>query len=92
MRKEMKENESNLRLRKILKEKHISGTELAHRLEVTPSYVNSAISGRFNLSIKQCERIAEVLGVPLASLFDGYIEPTETICPHCGKPIKIIIG
>ena len=77
------------RLKEIMKEKHISGTKLAMALGVTPSYVNSAVRGRTELSIKQCEKIANILDVPLAALFDGYVKPDCLYCPHCGKPIRL---
>ena len=81
-----------MRLRQIMKEKHINGTQLAEMLGVSTSYINSAAAGRINMSIKRCEEIAKVLDVPLAAIFDGYNEPSVTLCPHCGKPIKIVIG
>ena len=79
----------NMRLKEILIEKGISGSELARRLGVTSSYINQACKGTVNLSVKKCEDIAAELGVPVASLFDGYIDPSVTFCPHCGKPIKL---
>lgn len=79
-----------MRLKEIMKEKHVSGVQLAKRLGVSPAYVNAAASGKTNLSVKKCLEIAAILEVPLAALFDGYIEPNSMACPHCGKPIKII--
>ena len=79
------------RLRKILIEKHISGTALAKQLNVSPSYVNMVANGAANMSIEKCKVIADALGVPLAALFDGYVEPNVTLCPHCGKRIKLVI-
>lgn len=80
----------NIRLKEILIQKGISGSELSKRLGVSAPYVNMVLSGKANLSIKQCVRIATILDVPLASLFEGYLAPDETICPHCGKPIRLI--
>lgn len=79
-----------MRLREILKEKKISGSELARRMGVEPAYINMAAAGKVNLSVKKCVELAKILDVPLASLFEGYVDPNVTYCPHCGKPIKLI--
>lgn len=80
-----------MRLREILKEKKISGAELARRLGVSSSYVNMVAKGSANMSIEKCRVIADALGVPLAAMFDGYSDPNVTVCPHCGKRIKLVI-
>lgn len=77
-----------MRLKKILMEKHMSGSALARELGVTSSYINAVISGKANLSVKKCEEIAKLLDVPVASLFEGYNERGVMYCPHCGKPIR----
>ena len=74
------------RLKKLMKIKKINGVTLAKELGVSTAYVNMVASGKVNVSIKQCEKIAKILDVPLAALFDGYCEPGTLICPHCGKP------
>ena len=82
-----------LRLKEIMIRKHISGAMLARELGVSSSYINSATTGKTNLSIKKCAEIAKVLDVPLAALFEGYPEGGgKLVCPHCGKPIKVIQG
>ena len=53
-----------MRLKEILKERGISGSELARRLNVSPAYINFACSGKVNLSVKKCEEVAEALGIP----------------------------
>ena len=78
------------RLREILIEKKMTGTELAERLGVTPSYINMVASGAAGMSVDKCEEIANALGVPLAAMFDGYVTPDTLLCPHCGKRIKIV--
>ena len=77
------------RLKEILKEKHISGSELARRMGVAPQYIHGAIREDISLSLKKCKEISEILDVPLASLFDGYGEPDTIICPHCGERIHL---
>ena len=79
-----------MRLREILKEKKMSGSELARRIGVEPAYINMAASGKANLSVKKCKELADALDIPLASLFEGYTDPTVTVCPHCGKPIHLV--
>ena len=75
-----------MRLKEILSEQGVSVAELAAKIGVTPSYIYFACSDKSNLSVKQCERIAEALGIPLASLFEGY----ETRCPVCGAKIRLV--
>ena len=81
-----------MRLKELLIEKGVSGSELARRMGVTPAYVNLACAGKVNLSVKQCEKVAVALDVPVAALFEGYIGPDMMYCPHCGKPIVIVKG
>lgn len=83
-------NDDNMdRLKQILKEKHISGSELARRMGVAPQYIHGAIRGDVSLSVKKCREVADILGIPLAALFDGYGEPDTIICPHCGERIHL---
>ena len=77
-----------LRLKELLKERGMSGSELARQLGVTPQYIHGAIREDFALSVKKCQEIADLLGVPLAALFEGYEEGQYIICPHCGERIK----
>ena len=79
-----------MRLKEIAKAKGVSGSELARRMGVSPAYINQAMQGKVNLSVAKCEEFARALGVPVASLFDGWHDPEVTICPHCGQPIKLV--
>lgn len=83
------ENNKDMRLKELLKEKHMSGTELAKQLGVSSSYINAVALGKTNVSIKKCEEIAKILDIPMAALFDGYCKPGFTYCPYCGKPIGL---
>ena len=78
-----------MRLKEIMIEKHLSGTELAKKLGVSSSYINAVAIGKTNLSVKKCEEIAKILDVPVAALFEGYCKPGYTYCPYCGKPITL---
>ena len=64
-----------LRLKEILKEKEMSEQVLANSLGVTRQYVNAIVKERSTCSLETLGKIAEVLSVPIASLFDGYQEP-----------------
>lgn len=81
-----------LRLIEIIREKGITNVTLARMLDVTPQYVGEVVNGHKNITIDTAKRFADVLGVPMAALFDGYdvSQDTDTFnCPYCGKPIKV---
>lgn len=81
------------RLGIILKEKHMSGSELARRMGVTPAYINQCVLGTANVSLRQLEKISSILETPIAAFFEGYTEVEKQFyCPHCGAPIKISIS
>lgn len=80
-----------MRLKQLLKERKMTGSELARRMGVTPQYIHGAIREDFTLSVKKCKEIADILGVPLAALFEGYGDPDTFVCPHCGERIRFII-
>lgn len=80
-----------MRLKETLKEKGMTGSDLARQLNVAPQYIHGAIREDFAMSVKKCKEIATILGVPLASLFEGYEESPYVICPHCGEKIKITV-
>ena len=76
-----------MRLKELLEQTHTSGAELARKVGVTPVYISRIVNNKATPTIKKCEEIAVALGVPLASLFEGYGE--TTICPYCGREIHI---
>lgn len=78
------------RLREILIEKKMTGKELAEKMGVSAQYINMVAGGTHGMSVDRCAKIAEVLGVPLAAMFDGYDSPDTLRCPHCGKKIKVV--
>lgn len=78
-----------MRLKEVLKEKNMTGSELARRLGVAPQYIHAALRGECTLSVKKCQEIADVLQVPLAALFEGYGDAYTIICPHCGERIHL---
>ena len=70
-------------------EKRVSASELAREIGTSPQYVCSLANGRVNASTPKMKEIADVLGVPLASLYEGWTMEPYIICPHCGKKIKV---
>lgn len=81
-----------LRLVEIIRQKGITNVTLAKMLDVTPQYVGEVVNGHRNITIDTAKRFADVLDVPLASLFEGYQTPESKDsfnCPYCGKVIKI---
>ena len=77
-------NMIQLRIKEILREKNMPVSELAHKMEKSQPYISNVINGKQGVSIRILQKIAEVLGVPVASLFSDYVPP---VCPHCGEAI-----
>lgn len=77
------------RLKEVLMERRISASELGRKIGTSAQYVSNVANGRVNVSTPKMKQIADALGVPLASLYDGWDEP-HIICPHCGKKIKVV--
>ncbi|MCX4279333.1 helix-turn-helix transcriptional regulator [Muribaculum sp.] len=85
-----------IRLKEVMKEKGVTGRELATRLNTTPQYISNITSGRQNLSLNGIDEVAKALGVEpwelLVSreqLANYKSDSLMTQCPHCGKPITI---
>lgn len=77
-----------------MKEKGITGRELASRLNSTPQYISNVVSGRQNMSLESLENVASILGVELWELFkapESVLPSPALTCPHCGKPIEICV-
>lgn len=64
-----------LRLKEILEKKGMSEQDLANKLGVSRQYVNSIVRERRSCSLQMINRLADVLEVPVASLFDSYVPP-----------------
>ena len=85
-----------IRLKEVMKEKGVTGRELATRLNTTPQYISNITNGRQNLSLNGIDEVAKALGVEpwelLVSreqLANYKSDSLMTQCPHCGKPITI---
>ena len=80
-----------MRLKEILKDQKMTGSELARRIGVKPQYIHGLIRGDNGVSVKKLLEIAEALNVPPAALFEGYEDNRFIYCPHCGKKIRVEI-
>lgn len=56
------------RIRVVLAEVKVSGSELARRMGVSQSYVARRMTGRQSFTVAELLRIADLLGVPVAQL------------------------
>jgi transcriptional regulator with XRE-family HTH domain len=82
------------RIREILEQKGITAKELAEKMGSTPQYISGIIREKDTASVRVLSNIAQILNVPLSSLFDDYQnEPSSNsinvICPHCGKEVTV---
>jgi transcriptional regulator with XRE-family HTH domain len=59
----------NARLKALLFERGLTGSELADRVSIPRAYLSLAMNGRFNLNAEEKERIAAALGVPVNEIF-----------------------
>ena len=59
------------RIKSLRLERDLQQRQLAEKAELTPSMVSQIESGRLTPSLHTLGRIAAVLGVPIATLFDG---------------------
>jgi transcriptional regulator with XRE-family HTH domain len=64
----------NVRLKALLFERGLTGSELAERVSIPRSYLSLAMTGRLNLSADEKRKIAMVLNVPIEEVFlDGEV-------------------
>lgn len=86
-----------MRIKEVLKEKHITQPELAERMGVSLSDVKQKL-GADSLTTATLEKIAAAVGVPVWQFFispddlakDLANQDNVLSCPHCGKPLKIV--
>lgn len=87
-----------MRIKEVLKEKHLTQQELADKMGVSLSAVKQML-GADSLTTATLEKIAAALNVPAWHFLvnPADIVPNQAIttdgvtisCPHCGKPLKI---
>lgn len=73
-----------MRIKELLKEKHITQKELAARMGISDGTLSNILSGRFSPTKDTLQRIADALGVDIAELFTPVVR-----CPHCGHVLRI---
>ena len=79
-----------LRINEIIREKRLTVAEIAENLGITRGTAQRQIHG--NPSLETLQRYAEVLEVDITELFRANKKeevPKNTVCPHCGKSLKI---
>ena len=76
----------DLRVKEICKEKGISVTRLAGRMNIDKTTLSKAING--NPTVSTLTKIAEALGVSLVELFEAKNQNTGYICSKCGAKKK----
>jgi transcriptional regulator with XRE-family HTH domain len=78
------------RVKEICKSKGLRMEDLAQKLGITQSALSHSLLR--NTTIDNLERIADVLQVSVADLFEmpqsDNFSPA-LVCPHCGKPLCI---
>ena len=79
-----------LRINEIIREKRLTVAKIAEKLGITRGTAQRQIHG--NPSLDTLQRYAEALEVDITELFSSNKKEeveTNTVCPHCGKQIKI---
>ncbi len=82
-----------MRIKAVLKEKHLKQQDLADKMGVSLSAVKQMLKAD-SLPTVTLEKMAVALDVPVWQLL---VSPADVIpatgvtisCPHCGKPLKI---
>jgi transcriptional regulator with XRE-family HTH domain len=76
----------NIRVKDICKEKGITITQLAEKLNIKQESLSRAING--NPTFETLQRIATALNVPFTDLFEAPAQNTIT-CPKCGARLEV---
>lgn len=83
-----------MRYKEVLKRYGISQTELADRLGINRVSVSRLLSEKNDMRASTIEKIAKAIGCTPGELFDDEMEKSTAapalVCPHCGKPIKVV--
>ena len=79
------------RIRDIMKVRHITQNELAARLGVSQNQVSQYLAGAPRLDTLLA--LAAALDLEPGDLFrqEAPTQHAAAICPHCGKPVEIIL-
>lgn len=78
----------------VIKAKGFTQNQVADALGTSKSSFSQIVHND-NTSLKMLKRIAEVIGCQVWDFFRDEMEPTpstEFTCPHCGKPIHVVLS
>lgn len=77
-------------IKKVIREHGFTLEKVAGELGVSKSTMTQFVSG--NPTLSRLQDIAGVLGIPVSELVrDVDASPSSgLVCPHCGKPIKVV--
>ncbi|WP_319589655.1 helix-turn-helix transcriptional regulator [uncultured Draconibacterium sp.] len=81
-----------LRIKDLLKEKGISGKEMASRLDITENAFSLIINGKRQPRFELLQLIAEKLDVDIRELFIPTKEEKQDFdfkCPNCGTKLTV---
>lgn len=79
------------RIKEILTQKGMTAKSLAEKMGVTPQYISGIIRETGSASVEVLSNIANVLEVPVSSLFEDYVSNNNNTitCPVCQTRFKI---
>lgn len=80
----------NYRIKDLCKEKGITLSELADRIDMKSANLSVSLSEKGNPTITTLQKIATALNVPVSALFDE-VQPNDNIiiCPNCGVELEV---
>ena len=78
----------NLKVKDVCRQKGVTVTQLAEKLNIKQESLSRAING--NPTLDTMKKIASALGVPITELFEN---PNGSIfqCPKCGEELHVEI-
>lgn len=77
-----------MRVKEILKEKGMLSKDLAEKMGMTETGLSIMLGENGNPSLQKLQKLAKILDVPVADLFDRADQPSFT-CPNCGARIFV---
>lgn len=80
----------NYRIKELCKEKGITLSELADKIDMKSANLSVSLSDKGNPTITTLQKIATALNVPVSALFDEVQPNDNTIkCPNCGTELQL---
>lgn len=80
---------SKLRIKELCKMRGLTLRDLALKVGISQNSISCIVSGKQKPSFDTLEKLAECLSVEIPELFTT--SAITAFCPHCGKPLKILI-